>query len=135
MVEATLPLIGEWSLQHESSCSGSPGPVQSRGFEREDEHAEPSGVPSGCVSGAVVSGRCTVWFFPAASAMLPVMVVLAHHRAADDFKTIRARLEELRRERTGAMRGEPIASHRPSSPAPSPPRADADPGFVDASMD
>jgi hypothetical protein len=67
--------------------------------------------------------------------MVPVMVVLAHQRAADDFKTIRARLEELRRERAEAVRGQPIASPHPSSPSPSRPGANADPGFVDASMD
>jgi hypothetical protein len=68
--------------------------------------------------------------------MLPVMVVLAHyHRAADDFKSIRARMEELRRERAEAVRGEPTTSPQPSSPSPSHPGAAADPSFVDASMD
>jgi hypothetical protein len=80
------------------------------------------------------AGR-TVWSFLAASAMLRAMVVLAHHRAADDFKTIRTRMEELRRERTEALRGEPIASPQPSLPSPSRPGAAADPGFVDASID
>jgi len=59
------------------------------------------------------------------------MVVLTSRRAADDFKTIRKRMEELRRERAEAVRGEPIASPQPSSPS----RAAADPGFVDASID
>jgi hypothetical protein len=63
------------------------------------------------------------------------MVVLAHHRAADDFEAIRARMDELRRERTEAVSGEPIASPRPSSPSPSRPDAAANPGFVDASLD
>ena len=63
------------------------------------------------------------------------MIVLAHRRAADDFKAIRARMEELRRERAEAVRGEPIGSPQPSSPSPSHPGAAADPGFVDASMD
>jgi hypothetical protein len=63
------------------------------------------------------------------------MVVLSHHRAADDFEAIRARMEELRRERAEAVRGEPIGSPQPSSPSPSRPGALADPGFVDASMD
>jgi len=57
----------------------------------------------------------------------------AHNRAADDFEAIRARMEQLRRERAEAVRGEPIGSPRPSSP--SRPGAAADPGFVDASMD
>jgi len=63
------------------------------------------------------------------------MVVLAHHRAADDFEAIRARMDELRRERTEAVRGEPSASSQPSSPSPSRPGAAANPGFVDASLD
>jgi hypothetical protein len=63
------------------------------------------------------------------------MLVLAHHCAADDFEAIRARMEELRRERAEAVRGEPIGSPQPSSPLPSRPGAAADPGFVDASMD
>jgi len=44
-------------------------------------------------------------------------------------------MEELRRERAEAVRGEPIGSPQPSSPSPSRPGAAADPGFVDASMD
>jgi len=67
--------------------------------------------------------------------MLPVMVVLARQRAADDFETIRARMEELRRERAEAPRGEPIASPQPGSSSPSGHSAAADPGSVDASMD
>jgi hypothetical protein len=59
------------------------------------------------------------------------MIVLAHHSAADDFEAIRARMEELRRERAEAVIGSP----QPSSPSPSRPGAAADPGFVDASMD
>jgi len=74
-------------------------------------------------------------FFSAASTISPVMVVLAHNRAADDFEAIRARMEQLRRERAEAVRGEPIGSPQPSSPSPSRPGAAADPGFVDASMD
>jgi hypothetical protein len=67
--------------------------------------------------------------------MLPVMVVLAHRRAADDFKSIRARMEELAREQAEAVKGEPTASAQPSSPSRSRPGAVADPSFVDASMD
>jgi hypothetical protein len=63
------------------------------------------------------------------------MVVLPHYHAADDFEAIRARMDELRRERTGAVRGEPIASAQPSSPSPSAPGDAANPDFVDASMD
>jgi hypothetical protein len=63
------------------------------------------------------------------------MVVLSHHRAADDFEAIRSRMDELRRARTEAVRGEPIASPQPSSPSPSRPGAAANPDFVDASMD
>jgi hypothetical protein len=76
-----------------------------------------------------------MFFFSAAPTIFPVMVVLAHHRAADDFQAISARMEELRRERAEAVRGEPIGSSQPSSPSPSRPGAAADPGFVDASMD
>jgi hypothetical protein len=82
-----------------------------------------------------MSVKRAVWFFLAASAMLPVMVVLAHHRAADDFKSIRARMQELRRERADAVSGDPTASPQPSSPSPSHSGAVADPNFVDASMD
>jgi hypothetical protein len=77
-----------------------------------------------------VSARRTVWSSPTQPAILPVMVVLTHHRAADDFEAIRARMDELRRERTEAVRGEPIAS----APALGPGDA-ANPDFVDASMD
>jgi hypothetical protein len=53
------------------------------------------------------------------------MVVLTRHRAADDFEAIRARMDELRRELTEAVRGEPIASpsrlrRRPRAPAMQP---------------
>ena len=82
-----------------------------------------------------MSPRRMVWFFPASSALLPGMVVLTSLRAADDFKTIRERMEQLRRERAEAVRGEPIASPQPSSPSPSGSRAAADPGFLDASID
>jgi hypothetical protein len=60
------------------------------------------------------------------------MVVLTHHRAADDFEAIRARMDELRRERTEAVRGEPIGSPAVFALAP---RDAANPDFVDASMD
>jgi hypothetical protein len=82
-----------------------------------------------------VSARRTVWSSPTQPAILPVMVVLTHHRAADDFEAIRARMDELRRERTEAVRGEPIASAQPSSPSPLAPGDAANPDFVDASMD
>jgi|SRR6516165_6003993 len=48
------------------------------------------------------------------------MIVLAHRRAADDFEAIRARLDELRRERAEVVRGEPIGSPQPSSPRATP---------------
>jgi hypothetical protein len=77
-----------------------------------------------------------VWvFFSPVTTIFPVMIVLAHRRAADDFEAIRARMEELRRERAEVVRGEPIGSPQSSSPSPSRPGAAADPGFVDASMD
>ena len=82
-----------------------------------------------------MSARRMVWFFPASSALLPGMVVLTSLRAADDFKTIRERMEQLRRERADAVMGEPIASPLPSLPSPSRSRAAADPSFVDASID
>ena len=82
-----------------------------------------------------MSARRMVWFFPASSASLPGMVVLTSLRAADDFKTIRERMEQLRRERAEAVKGEPIPSPQPSSPSPSGSRAAADPGFLDASID
>ena len=82
-----------------------------------------------------MNARRMVWFFLANVDYIPVMLVLAHHRAADDFEGIRARMEELRRERAEAVGGEPIGSPQPSSPSPSRPGAAADPGFIDASMD
>jgi hypothetical protein len=75
-----------------------------------------------------------VWFFSRPRLLyFPSWLSSAHNRAADDFEAIRARMEQLRRERAEAVRGEPIGSPRPSSP--SRPGAAADPGFVDASMD
>ena len=82
-----------------------------------------------------MGARRMVWFFLANVDYIPVMLVLARHRAADDFEAIRARMEELRRERAEVVRGEPIGSPQPSSRSPSRPGAAADPGFVDASMD
>ena len=82
-----------------------------------------------------MSAKRTVWSFSTQSAILPGMVVPTHYHAADDFEAIRARMDELRRERTEAVRGEPTASPQPSSPSPSRPGAAANPGFVDASMD
>ena len=83
-----------------------------------------------------MSASRMVWFFSRRRRLyFPVMIVLAHRRAADDFEAIRARMEELRRERAEAVKGEPIASPQPSSPSPSGSHAAADPGFLDASID
>jgi hypothetical protein len=39
---------------------------------------------------------------------------MARPRAADDFAAIRARMEELPRERAQGVRGPPVESYRPS---------------------
>ena len=77
-----------------------------------------AGPSDGGIGAAMSARRHGLVFFPAASTIFPVMVVLAHNRAADDFEAIRARMEELRRERAEAVRGEPIGSLQPSSPSP-----------------
>jgi hypothetical protein len=130
-IMAVMPrLFGECSLRREQGHIGSPGTVRSRKLRYERApRAEQRFIRRR--ERRSYKRQTHLWHFPVSSATILVMVVLTSPRAADDFQTIRKRMEELRRERAEVLRGEPIASPQPSSPS----RAAADPGFVDASID
>jgi len=133
IVAVTPTLFGESSLRREQGHIGSPGTVRSLKLRDERRRAERRSIRRR--DRRSYERQAHLWLFPASSATLLGMVVLTSPCAADDFKTIRKRMEELRRERAEAVRGEPIASPQPSSPSPSCSRAATDPDFVDASID